>query len=300
MKWKPLSTQDTIMVRFSEKQEKIHQLRIEESSLYPARWSKMISEWNQPDPENRVWLTYSANYLFRTNHIRWAIDPLTLHWRVSEAPKVDVAQDLRNLSFVLLTHGHNDHLDLDLLSALRHLPIKWIIPEFILSTVISQAGLPRENIIVPSPFNRIDLNGIGILPFNGLHWEIQQDGTRKGVPSLGYLIECGGRRWLFPSDTRTYDASQFPALDAVDVTFAHLWLGRGAALLDEPPLLDAFCRFFLDLNPCKLVLTHLNELGRDANDTWDELHVQKIRSKFRELSVNIPISHMAMGDSTLL
>ena len=83
---------------------------------------------------------------------------------------------------------------------------------------------------------------------------------------MGYLIECCGRRWLVPGDTRTYDASQLPVFDEVDVLFAHVWLGRRSALLDEPPLLDDFCRFCLDLKPHQLILTHLNEFGRDASD----------------------------------
>ena len=118
------------MDRFSEKQEEINQRRVEVSVHYPALWSNMIAEWNTPDPDDRVWLTYSANYLFRTNNICWAIDPLTLNWRVKDAPKVDVARDLSSLSFALLTHGHNDHLDLDLLSSLRRLPIIWSSPNF--------------------------------------------------------------------------------------------------------------------------------------------------------------------------
>jgi hypothetical protein len=40
----------------------------------PAMWRRMISEWGKPSGEDRVWLTFSANYLFRTQNIRWAID----------------------------------------------------------------------------------------------------------------------------------------------------------------------------------------------------------------------------------
>ena len=43
-----------------------------------------------------------------------------------------LAQDLKALSFVLLTHQHADHLDLDLIRELKHLPIIWVIPESIL------------------------------------------------------------------------------------------------------------------------------------------------------------------------
>jgi hypothetical protein len=290
---------DIIMDRFSEAQEKILRHGRQASAHYPALWEKMIAEWNTPDPEDRVWLTYSANYLFCTHNIRWAIDPLTLNWRLKSSPRVDVARDLCNLSFVLLTHAHKDHLDLDLLSALKHLPIKWVVPEFMLSDVL-QTGLPLENVIVPAPLNLIELDGIQILPFHGLHWETTPAGSLKGVPALGYLIQCNDKRWLFPGDTRTYRAAQLPAFHDIDVVFAHLWLGRGSALDVSPPLLDAFCRFHLETGARKVIVTHLNELGRDANDYWDDEHVELVRAKFSDMSADIQVSHLVMGSSAML
>ena len=117
---------------------------------------------------------------------------------------------------------------------------------------------------------------------------------------MGYLIECNGKRWLFPGDTRCYDSAQLPRFGNVDVVFAHLWLGRSSALADRPPLLEAFCRFYLDLGACQVILTHLNEFGRDANDYWDDVHVQLVCSKFREMSVNLPVVPLDMGNSILL
>ncbi len=52
---------------------------------------------------------------------------------------MDVARDLKDLDFVLLTHRHKDHLDLGLLRALRHLPIRWVVPEAILP-LVQRAG----------------------------------------------------------------------------------------------------------------------------------------------------------------
>jgi hypothetical protein len=88
-------------------------------------------------------------------------------------------------------------LDLDLLSVLRGLPITWVVPEFLFPTVIEKAGLPRENIVPSIHLQPLKLNGICILPFDGLHWETTPDGARKGVPSAGYLIECNDKRWLW-------------------------------------------------------------------------------------------------------
>ena len=287
------------MDQYSKKQAGIRQRCAEVSAQYPELWSNIIAEWNSPG-EDRVWLTYSANYLFQTKDVRWAIDPLTLSWRKKDAPMVNVAQDLSNLSFVLLTHRHEDHLALDLISALRDLPIKWVVPEFMLSLVVKGAGLPRENIIVPIHLKPLELNGVCILPFTGLHWETTPREIRKGVPAIGYLIELNGKRWLFPGDTRTYDACQLPDFGPVDHLFAHLWLGQGCALMEEPPLTDAFCKFCLDLKPRKITLTHLNEFGRDANDYWDDWHAHLVCSKFRERSVSSPVAHLIMGNSVLL
>ena len=287
------------MDRFSEKQIQIARQRDELIVGYPALWQKIVTEWKSPGPD-RAWLTYSANYLFCTGDVRWALDPLTLNWRLKDAaPKVDIS-DLGDASFILLTHRHEDHLDLGLLAALRHFPICWVVPEPILTQVTEQAGILREKIIIPKSLQLIELNGICITPFDGLHWETESDGTLRGVPSTGYLIEWGGKRWLFPGDTRTYDAFQLPDFGPLDGLFAHLWLGRTCALLEPPQLLNPFCQFFARLQPDHIVLTHLMEFGRAADDYWDGSHAQMIMSLFGEQFRHIRISHAFTGQKVLL
>jgi L-ascorbate metabolism protein UlaG (beta-lactamase superfamily) len=288
------------MDRFSKKQAQISQHQAEASALYPELWSKMIAEWNQPGPDDRAWLMYSANYLFRTNNIRWAMDPLRLAHRLPQAPAVEFAKDLDKLSFVILTHQHADHLDLDLIRELRHLPIIWVIPDFVFHFIKNKTDIVLSQIIIPKPLQSIDIQGIRITPFDGLHWEKRIDEEPRGVPAMAYLIEFNDKRWLFPGDTRTYDASQLPSFGPVDGLFAHLWLGRGCALQDSPPLSDAFCQFYHDLKPQKIVLTHLREFGRDPDDYWDEEHAKKICSGIRNLSGGISTNPALMGDSVFL
>jgi len=111
------------MEHFTARQQRIALRRAKAIARYPTLWSHMIAEWRGPGNEDRAWLMYSANYLLRAGNVHWAIDPLTLKHRLPQAPEMDVAHDLRGLSFVLLTHNHADHLDFSLLRALRHLPI---------------------------------------------------------------------------------------------------------------------------------------------------------------------------------
>lgn len=297
---------NTTMDQFSKEQDLISQHRAETSARYPVLWSKMIAEWNQPGPDDRAWLMYSANYLFRTGNVRWAMDPLRLIHRLPQAADVNAAQDLEALSFVLLTHQHADHLDLGLIRALRHLPIIWVIPKPVLALIRDQIDLPQKNVIVPEELEPIEIQGIKITPFTGLHWEklerpdSQYPNSLRGVPATGYLVEFQNKRWLFPGDTRTYDVSQLPSFGPVDGLFAHLWLGRGCAMLDVPPLLDSFCRFFADLQPRQIVLTHLMEFGRKRDDYWETSHARMVSSCFQKNYRHIKILHALLGEKVLL
>lgn len=286
--------------RRAEKQAQIEGRQAETAAVYPALWAKMVREWQQPG-DDRTWLVYAANYLFCTGGVRWALDPLTLRQRVPQAPEVDLSL-LSGLSFVLLTHRHADHLDLGLVRALRHLPIRWVIPEPLLALVLEQTGLPESRVIIPRPLKALQIEGITITPFEGLHWEPPAitGGAPHGVPALGYLVEFSGQRLLFPGDVRDYDLRRLPDFGPLDGVFAHLWLGRGAALLDEPPLLEAFCAFYAGLPAHRLVVAHLHELGRRPEDYWDDQHCAKTVNHLRQLVPEPHILSAVMGESIAL
>ena len=260
---------------FAKKQTVIEQQRKALCRQYPLLWSGMVSDWQANDAADAAWLTYSASYLLRTNGVRWAIDPLALYWRVPEAPKVDIEHDLDGLSFVLLTHDHRDHLDLNLIRLLRDKSIRWVIPTYLQEKVLGETGLAQEKVISPRVMHPIELDGVTVTPFEGQHLVTYANGSCKGLSAMGYLVECCGKRWLFPGDTRVYDITKFPKFGSVDLLFAHLWLGHGSALLETNGYMDAFCQFAADLRPKRIAITHLEELARDANNYIDDEHAQK-------------------------
>lgn len=270
------------------------------AARYPAQFASIVAEWNSPGQDDCAWLTYSANYLFRTAGVRWALDPLTLRRRVSETPPISLEHAFDQLEFVLLTHRHADHLDIDLLRSLRHLPIHWVIPEFLLPEVQSAVVLPPDQISVPHPLQPFNLCGIQFFPFSGLHFDVSADGKTHGVPAMAYLVVFNGKRWLFPGDIRSYRSDLLPSLGPLDGMFAHIWLGRGCALQDQPPLLEDFCRFCVNLQPQRLVLTHLEEFGREAEDYWDEQHAEKVISRCKVLSPQLSVTPTYTGERVIL
>jgi hypothetical protein len=286
---------------------RVERLRKQAVARYPDLWERITGEWQAEGEADCAWLPYSANYLLRTGHVRWAIDPLTLRWRVPEAEPVPILRDLASLSFVWLTHRHADHLDLDLVRRLQGLPIRWFVPETLRPRLIAEAGLGRGKVEVARPDVLLEIDGIRITPFQGLHFERREgaeDGgglvRNRGVPSLGLLAEFNSKRWLFPGDTRTYNASLLPRMGDVNGLFAHVWLGRGSGQAEEPPLREAFCRFYLDLCPRRILLTHLEEFGRGGADFWGEGQAEGVRKCLSELDPSVLVEQAKMGDRVLL
>jgi L-ascorbate metabolism protein UlaG (beta-lactamase superfamily) len=291
----------TITDRSSKEQIRLDRQRTQ-SAAYPRLFAEMAADWNSGGPGDRAWLVYSANYVLRTAGVLWALDPLTMHRRLPETPVVDIEAALETLDFIVLTHGHKDHLDFDLFNKLRHLPIRWVIPQFLLSSILAKAVVDMDQVIVPVPLQPIEMNGIRFLPFEGLHWKESADGRGKHhlVPALGYLVEFKGKRWLFPGDTRNYRAELLPPFGPLDGMFAHLWLGRVCALMGDPPLLDKFCRFCTDLQPKRVVLTHLEEFGREADDYWEERHARMVISHLSQSAPEIPVESAYTGNCVIL
>lgn len=262
---------------------------------YPALWRAMTTEWQTESDTSAAWMMYAANYLLRTGGVRWMLDPFSLSERISGVARPNFVQDLSACDVVVLTHAHADHLDVTLLAALSRLPIKFVIPRHTLPAVLDQVFIPRSQIIHPQNSVPLTFGGLTLTPFDGLHLH----GTH-GVPATGYLAEFAGQRWLFPGDTRIYDASRLPRFGALDGCFAHLWLGRACAAQPEPPKLVDFCQFFQTLAPRRLVVTHLRELGRDENDYWDDWHFQLVKEKLAATYADECIQSAVMGQRVSL
>jgi len=257
---------------------------------YPTKWDQMVDEWSS-ELGNQLWLTYSANYLLNTAGVKWTIDPYSLFSRLGGGPQPDFANDLQELQLIVITHAHSDHFDLNLLFSLSHLPIQWVVPEFMVERIKNAADLSAEKIIYPRPNVPLNIDKLTITPFEGLHGHGGND-----VQSMGYLAEFSQKRWLFPGDTRTFDFSRLPNFGNLDGVIAHLWLGKAAAQEENPPQLAGFCSFFSQFKTKKMVITHLRELGRGLEDFWDFHHFQLVQTHLRNLKPELQITAAITGE----
>ena len=258
---------------------------------YPTQWARLIREWRQPDGQDAAWLTYSANYLLRTAGVHWALDPFSLYTRVGRGEQPDFLRDLGALQLLVLSHAHNDHLDLNLLKAIMPLPITWVVPEFMLEQVRGYVSIPAERLIIPEPGKPLRIGELVLTPFEGLHFN-----RGAGVPEMGYLAEFNGKRWLFPGDTRSYEPQHIPDYRPLDGFVAHLWLGKGSALLDPPPLLEEFLSFCNWQEPAQIVITHLDELGRSIEEMWTSSHAELVKNELTRDHPTLQVEILRKGE----
>jgi len=289
--------------RQSLEQQKLAEItrnRVELVEDYPELCARMIRQWNRPRNSDAVWLLYAANYLFNTHGVRWAVDPVMLKHQLPEAPSINPAGSLANLSFVLLTHAHVDHVDVSLWRALRKSDCRWIVPEHMSDFFMEKTLLAPSQFITARPSSIIDIDGVRITPFDGLHFERKIRTVGARTPATGYLVETRNKRYLLPGDIRTYANGLLPSFGPVDAVFAHVFLGRKAALQDDPPLLDAFADFLLELRPGQILLTHLYELGRSPANAWRLEHTAMIKRCLQKTNPNIKIVVPEWYEETLL
>lgn len=258
---------------------------------YPSLWHDFCQEWRTWHGEDSLWLTYSANYLFNTAGVRWALDPFHLSARLPDVPTPDYVADLAGIQMVVFTHAHKDHLDMNLIKAMKNEPVKWVIPEFMQASVSKSVVLPPENIITPHNAEPIHCGGLTLTPFDGLHYN-----GSAGVPETGYLVEFDHTRWLFPGDVRNYNAAHLPLMPHLSGMVAHLWLGKGAASQESPPYLKAFAQFCMDMRPKQLIVTHLYELGRDEHDLWTVQHFNQVMPHLLTYFVPAKVKCALTGD----
>jgi len=236
---------------------------------YNRQWIKMFEQIHSNKYDHHMWLLGPSSYLFSTNGMRWGMDiQFRMPW-IADIVGDRLIEDLSKLDFIILTHEHSDHLDYRLLSMLRDAPIRWLIPAFFNREKLLATGLSPHRITWVEPDKVYNVDKLSITTFNSLHFRP----NGQGVPEIGYMVDTGYLHLLFPVDVREYNASKMPRFDQVDCLFTHVWLGGGNALnLPCEPFLTDLCDFCIALNPKRVYLTHLYEIGRPIEEMWTYTH----------------------------
>ena len=232
-----------------------------------------------------VWLLHHASYLLRIDGTLFLVDPVLdaeeLHHAESELISV-----LHAVRFVLLTHLHSDHFDIETIRALKDIPCLWIMPAFMTENERAQLPIDAAKIRFVQSGETLELGNCTISPFDSMHYDWYK-GELYGVPETGYMVTVSGKRILLPGDIRSYNEA--PPLPETDILFAHVWLGRQMALDAGDNEESEFAAYFARTHAKIVFLTHLYDMGREKCDLWTEEHAHRIAAKLQKMLPNADI-----------
>ena len=244
-----------------------------------SRWRKIFEEHRSSPDEDRLWLAGPTSYIFNFGGEKFAVDPQIRRDKDKEILYPEVAEAFSEVSFVLITHDHGDHMCPSLMNALKDLPITWYLPKNARRDYIEASEIKEENIVYVSGG---DLFEIGDLKIKAYY-------TPHGKPGGKFPYQCGyeiisPRGTVFiPGDVRDYDYHGYEGLGKVDLCLSHLWAGNNA--IDEAeymPIMEKYADFTAVFNAKKYFLCHLYEIGRTEQYMWHDGHAERAAKLLKE------------------
>ncbi len=225
-------------------------------------------------------LVHAASYLFNTEGYFWGMDlAFRACYPLCETPH-RVAELLKDLKLMVITHGHRDHFEERTVRALAENDTLWLIPDFLEEKALS-FGLKKEKIILAKKDESITVGPLTFLSFESRHF---RPVTGKGVKELGYYVTSEGQPSLaFPGDIRDYEAPEFPFENA-DVCFSHIWYSDDNRKEETWENVLPLAKFALRASTKKIFLCHLYENGRPDHLMWRMEHADLARKEILNLS----------------
>ena len=233
-------------------------------------WRSVFSAYKREQGE-RVWLAGPSSYVFSLGGVRFAVD-LQVR-REEDLAKIapTLLEDVSDLSFILITHQHDDHMCIPLMQMLKDSDIHWYLPFGTRADLIEASGLRPEKVTYLRPGDRFCVGGLTTEAFRTPHLGAGAD--QSAFPELGYLLSSARGKVLLPADVRDYTYTDYPDFGEVDLCFAHIWGGGDA--LDAAaygPMLGACAEFFARFGAKRYLFAHLYEIGRPDLYMWHEGH----------------------------
>ena len=107
----------------------------------------------------------------------------------------------------------------------------------------------------------------------------------SAVREYGFCIEYREESYIFPTDVRDYGFA-FPKFKNPRALFAHLWLGKGCALvLEDNEYVDDFCRFVESFGAKENYVAHLYDIHRTIDEMWSEVNFEMVKSRIDNLKM---------------
>ena len=254
-------------------------------------WKNIFESYK--NEENTLYIAGPSSYIFSLSSERFAIDLQIRRQKDFEALSDSIIRDTASLSYILITHEHDDHLCLPLMNILKNTDIHWYIPSKCRKELIESTGISEEKITWVNPG---DIWKCGNVEFKAFY-------TPHGIQGTNFCFQCGYEitspdiKILVPGDIRDYSYNSYPDFKKVDLCLAHLW-GGNDALSSElyMPILNDFSMRIASFNAKKYYINHLYEIAREEKYLWTKKHAAEAKKLIKQLLPDSNIEIPPLGE----
>jgi len=235
-----------------------------------------------------MWLIGPTAYLFSIAGQKLAVDPMIRCEWALEAVLPRLIEDFSSVSFVLITHQHDDHMCIPLMRALKDTPIRWYLPYGCRQDLVDKSEIKKENIVWVHDGDVFTFGDLTVRVFDTPHVPAGED--MASFIERGYELIAPQGRVLMPADVRNYDYDGYPDFGDVDLCLSHLWAGNDAKNPENYlPMLEKFAAFSAKFQAKQYFLCHLYEIGRKEIHMWRDEHAEIAT---RMISERLPYSRV--------
>ncbi len=206
-----------------------------------------------------TWLGHSC-FAIRTGKFDLLVDPFLDDSPTAPVKATDVAAD-----FILLTHGHFDHVTDAVAIAMR--TGATVVANFEIAAWLKTQGVAEEKVVALNTGGKIDLPFGCVKMTPALHSSGLPDGSYGGAAG-GYMLHLGGQRVYLAGDTALMLDMKLIGIDGIDL--AVLPIGD---LFTMGP--DDSLEAIKLLNPKRVIPCHYNTwppIEQDAQGWADRVH----------------------------
>ncbi len=167
------------------------------------------------------WWLGQHTFIVREGDKVFYLDPWFADWESRQTRPLLTPTEGRFADFVLVSHGHDDHLCPETLRGIAAASPNalFICPRKEAERLLNEANVSSARLRPLNAGERLEQNGVRITAIKSKH-EFFDEHPVLGFPYLGYVVEAGGLTFYHAGDTIMYDGlldtlQQWPRFDAL-------------------------------------------------------------------------------------
>lgn len=165
-----------------------------------------IAATNPNHGQGAFWWLGQHTFIIKAGGKVFYIDPWFAPWESRQTPPLLDAEEVNNADFVLVTHGHGDHLCPETLPGIAAASPQaiFISPRAEAGRMIEEGRVPENRLRPLNAGEVLNVEEVRITAIKSKHETFDEHPT-LGFPFLGYVVEAGGVTFYHSGDCILYE-----------------------------------------------------------------------------------------------